>query len=144
MPAVAISLKIPDNTAYTALVTLERLGVHVARIERSEIWLFPGGENAAELVARVRADESVFNPNKHRLSVLDRAAPRVGEVWIVPLLSLDTGPAAIAWRLFGDDGEPVERPVLDAAVECLLCNPAIDRAVTGDQPFDRDILSKGE
>ena len=37
---IAISLKIPDNTAYTALVALRRLGVAVERVERSEIWFF--------------------------------------------------------------------------------------------------------
>ena len=35
--AVAINLKIPDNAAYTALVTLRRLGVDVDRVERSEM-----------------------------------------------------------------------------------------------------------
>ena len=33
---VAISLKIPDNTAYTTLMTLQRLKVDVARVERNE------------------------------------------------------------------------------------------------------------
>ncbi len=143
MRAVAISLKIPDNTAYTALVALRRLGVGVARVERSEIRCYADGD-VAELAARVKTDETVFNPNKHRLSVLERPAPREGEVWIEPLTPLAGEPAAIAWRLFDAHGEPVERSVLDAAIECLLCNPAIDRAVRGDDAIDRDNPIPGE
>ena len=33
--AVAIGLKIPDNTAFTAAVALRRLGIAVERVERS-------------------------------------------------------------------------------------------------------------
>jgi hypothetical protein len=137
--AVAIGLKIPDNTAYTALVALRRLGVDVDRVERDEIWLYADAGDATELARRVEADETVFNPNKHRLRVLDAAQPRPGEVWIVPLRRLDAGPAAIAWRLFDARGATVDRGVLDAAIERLLCNRAIDRAVTGGDAIDRDI-----
>lgn len=137
--AVAISLKIPDNTAYTALVALRRLGVDVDRIERSEIWLHSGDDDDARLAARVMADERVFNPNKHRLNILENPEPRAGEVWIVPQMRLGAEPAAIAWRLFDEKGEPVNRALLDAAVERLLCNPAIDRAVTTGDEIDRDI-----
>jgi phosphoribosylformylglycinamidine (FGAM) synthase PurS component len=136
--AVAISLKIPDNTAFTALVALRRLGVDVNRIERSEIWLHFGDDDA-RLAARVMADERVFNPNKHRLNILEKPEPRPGEVWIVPQMRLGAEPAAIAWRLFDEKGEPVSRALLDAAVERLLCNPAIDRAVTTGNEIDRDI-----
>jgi hypothetical protein len=136
--AVSISLKIPDNTAYTALVALRRLGVNVDRLERSEIWFYLDNGDAAELAARVKTDEKVFNPNKHRLSVLDHPMPRDGEVWIEPLTRLGEEPVAIAWRLFDAHGAPVDRTVLDAAIERLLCNPAIDRAVTSDGAIDRD------
>ncbi|MBV8344322.1 MAG: hypothetical protein JO190_04910 [Candidatus Eremiobacteraeota bacterium] len=128
--AVAISLKIPDNTAYTALVALRRLGVAVARVERSDVYFFEDGADRTALAARVAADEAIFNPNKHRLAVLDRGAPRRGEVWIEPLIASKGAPAAVAWRLLDEAGAPVERSVLAAAVERLLCNPAIDRAVT--------------
>ena len=40
MTGVAIGLKIPDNTAFTAAVALRRLGIAVERVERSEIWFF--------------------------------------------------------------------------------------------------------
>jgi hypothetical protein len=137
--AVAISLKIPDNTAYTALVALRRLGVAVERVERSELYFFDDGRNAAELADSVVADETMFNPNKHRLKMLERDAPERGEVWIEPLVASNAGPAATAWRLLDGKGAPVARGVLAAAVERLLCNPAIDRPLTGDvEPDERD------
>lgn len=137
--AVAIDLKIPDNTAYTALVALRRLGVAVERVERSELYFFDDEPDAAALADRVAADESIFNPNKHRLSVLERDAPGRGEVWIEPLVASKAGPAAIAWRLLDGDGAPVARGSLEAAVERLLCNPAIDRPLTGGgEPQERD------
>jgi hypothetical protein len=134
MRAVAIALKIPDNTAYTALVTLRRLCVDVERIERSEIRIYESGDVEA-LAARVQADETIFNPNKHRLTVLDECTPRDGEVWILPLCRPERSgkggeSSSVSWRLFDAKGAPVARSVLDAAIERLLCNPAIDRAVT--------------
>jgi len=122
---VSISLKIPDNAAYTALVALRRLGVDTDRVARSEILFFPD-EDPEALAIRVMNDETLFNPNKHRLSVLDSNTPRPGEVWILPL----EGGRATAWRLFDNKGLPVEGGVLQAAIERLLCNPAIEKAVT--------------
>jgi hypothetical protein len=132
--AFAISLKIPDNEAYTALVALRRLRVAADRVERAEIYLFDDAEDLDALRQRIVSDESIFNPNKHRLSVLAEAAPRDGEVWIEPLdrrrvYVEGRRMVAIAWRLFNSDGAPVERAVLDMAIERLLCNPAIDRAI---------------
>jgi hypothetical protein len=126
--AVAISLKIPDNTAYTALVALRRLGVDAHRVERSEIWLFDDDGDVEILKARVAADETIFNPNKHRLAILDEASPRAGEVWIQALEAAASAPEAIAWRLLNAHGEPVERAVLEAAIDRLLRNPAIEKA----------------
>jgi hypothetical protein len=143
MRAVAISLKIPDNTAYTALVTLRRLGVDVADVERSDVWFFDE-DDSVELAARVTADEAMFNPNKHRLTVLDECAPREGEVWIEPLQPFAHAPAAVAWRLLRTNGKPAERTTLDAAIERLLCNPAIDRAVVNDCANHRDNRFAGE
>ncbi len=133
--AVAIGLKIPDNTAYTALVTLRRLGVEVERVERSEIHVFDDAGDADALVQRIETDETIFNPNKHRLVLLDGEAPRSGEVWIEPIARPKGGggPAAEAWRLFDRAGAPVGPSVLAAAIERLLCNPAIERAVTTDE-----------
>lgn len=140
--AVAIGLKIPDNTAFTAAVALRRLGIGVERVERSEIWFFEGEGSA--LVERVKADETIFNPNKHYVTVLDEAVPRSGEVWIEPLdnvtlsPSTNSGPAlskgggekgGTAWRLFGPNEATLDRESLGSAVERLLCNPSIERAV---------------
>jgi hypothetical protein len=142
--AVSIALKIPDNAAYTALVALRRLGVDVDRVERSEIWLFDDGD-VELLTRRILSDETIFNPNKHRLVVLDDAAPRAGEVWIEPLVPEGrTTRLAIAWRLFDAHGAPVKRAVLDTAIERLLCNPAIERAVTDGNASDRDIAFASE
>ncbi|HEX3368156.1 MAG TPA: hypothetical protein VHS56_01150 [Candidatus Cybelea sp.] len=131
--AVAIALKIPDNTAYTAAVALRRLGLGVGRVERSEIWLFDDGGDSHALLRRIEADERIFNPNKHVATILARPAPRTGEVWIE---SLDSDahphsrrPAAVAWRLLDAHGAPFDPGGLRAAVERLLCNPAIERAV---------------
>lgn len=135
---VAISLKIPDNTAYTALVALRRVGVAVERVERSEVYFFDDDRDATALSDRVAADETIFNPNKHRLTVLERDTPGRGEVWIEPLVAAKAGPAAIAWRLLDGNGGPVERRVLAAATERLLCNPAIDRALTGDGEAEKE------
>ncbi len=131
--AVSISLKIPDNTAYTALVALRRLGVEVDRVERSEIWLIDEEADAETLTHRVMADETMFNPNKHRVAVLEDSLPREGEVWIEPLTPLRRGAAATAWRLFDARGTPVQRAVLEAAIERLLCNPAIERAISRER-----------
>jgi phosphoribosylformylglycinamidine (FGAM) synthase PurS component len=127
--AVAITLKIPDNTAYTAMVALRSLGVNVERVERSEIWMFENDGNSAALRRRVESDESIFNPNKHRVSVLSEARPRDGEVWVEPFEGNSQRAAAIAWRLYGGGDRLAPRRLLEAAVERLLCNPAIERAV---------------
>jgi phosphoribosylformylglycinamidine (FGAM) synthase PurS component len=128
--AVAISLKIPDNTAYTALVALRRLDVPVERIERCEIYFFNDDGNVEALKQRIEADERIFNPNLHRLTVLDSHRPGRGEVWIEPLASSKDAPAATAWRLFDAQNRLVSHGVLAVAAERLLCNPAIDRALT--------------
>jgi hypothetical protein len=126
--AVAISLKIPDNTAYTAGVALRRLGLDVQRVERSEIRLFDEGGDGRALIERIKADETIFNPNKHVVTLLDRAAPRSGEIWIERLEPSDLC-LAVAWRLFDAHDAPCDRVALRAAAERLLCNPAIERAL---------------
>jgi phosphoribosylformylglycinamidine (FGAM) synthase PurS component len=127
MRAIAIGLKIPDNTAYTALVALRRLGIAVEGVERKEIFFFDDEDDEAALVRRVKADETIFNPNKHRLEVLAQPAPRPGELWVEPLGPAPHRAAAVAWRLTGARGLPASSQMLEAAAERLLCNPAIDR-----------------
>jgi hypothetical protein len=123
--AVAINLKIPDNAAYTALVTLRRLGIEIAGVERAQIVRFTDAPPALELGAVVERDESLCNPNKHRVTVLDADAPRAGEVWIVQ----DDAERPVGWRLYTAPGVPAGLDVLTQAVERLLCNPAIERAI---------------
>jgi hypothetical protein len=123
--AVAINLKIPDNAAYTALTTLRRLGIDVARVERSEIVRFDRAPDPELLASQVERDESLCNSNKHRVTVLDDDAPRPGELWIIQ----DNPDRPIGWRLFTAPGEPAGSDVLTAAAERLLCNPAIERAI---------------
>ncbi len=128
---VAIGLKIPDNTAQTALVALRRLGVAVEWIERCDLWRVEAGD-AAALHARVASDETLFNPNKHWLRILDAAEPGPGETWIAPLPAPGCAEGRarrlVAWRLFASDARPAPRATVAAAVERLLCNPAIECA----------------
>ena len=69
---VAIDLIVPDNTAYTVLVTLRELGYDaLERVERSEIIRLSADaqpSDAANIVERLMHAEILFNPNKHRLS----------------------------------------------------------------------------
>jgi hypothetical protein len=134
--AVSVSLKIPDNTAYTALVALRKLGVDVDRVERSQIHFVDDEKNPESLLRRLESDETIFNPNTQRIHLLDETIPAAGEIWIQPL----SGPSesVVAWRLVAADGQPSEPGVLDAAAERLLCNPAIERAVTRHRGRDRD------
>jgi len=125
---VEILLKIPDNTAYTALVALRRLGVDVSRVERGVLRFFDEEEPVEELIVRIQSDETIFNPNVHRLRLRDGAAPDSGEVWIE---SLDETVPAVAWRLFDSRERPLSEPALRAAAERLLCNPSIDKAIVG-------------
>jgi hypothetical protein len=123
--AVAINLKIPDTAAYTALVTLRRLGIELARLERAEIVRFDDAPDPATLMAAVESDESLFNPNKHRVTVLESDTPRPGEVWIVQ----DNDNRPVGWRLYSSPDLPADRAVLAQAAERLLCNPAIERTI---------------
>ena len=124
---VAIRLKIPDNEAYTALTALQRLGVDVAGIERSEVYRVEDGGDPASVARRIESNESIFNPNKHALTVLESDRPREGETWIEELGA--QGRRYVAWRLFNAAGAPAAPAVVRAAVEALLCNPAIERAI---------------
>lgn len=141
---VAIGLKIPDNQAYTALVALRRLGIEVARVERNEIWQLEDDGEGTTLAGRIEVNEAIFNPNKNRLTLLDRALPRAGEAWIEEIGAHDDVRALlggkgiagitrarryVGWRLFDPDAAPVPRDVVAAAVERLLCNPAIEKAI---------------
>lgn len=143
MRCVAIRLKIPDNEAYTALTALRRLNVDVARIERADVWVLNDAGDERDFLARVERNETLFNPNKHVLQVLDERVPREGEAWIEemdedegndlrrlgrPVAGVIGGKRYIGWRLFDEDGAAASRSTVTQAVEKLLCNPAIERA----------------
>jgi phosphoribosylformylglycinamidine (FGAM) synthase PurS component len=145
---VAIELKIPDNEAYTALTALQRLGLDVDRVERCEVWLLDDAGEAATLAARVEANATIFNPNKHRLEVLGRHSPRAGETWIeeagehdevrehlggTTIAGISRASRAVGWRLHASGNEPVSHETLVRAVEGLLCNPAIEKARYEDE-----------
>jgi len=136
---IAIKLKISDNTAYSALTALRHLGVDVAKVERADIWQFVGPASSDEVAASVQRNESLFNPNKHTLEVLESPRPRTGETWVslIPRVGVvhqgsSKGAAIhyIGWRLFTENGAPAGPSVVKDAIEKLLCNPAIERAVT--------------
>ena len=75
----ALELIIPDNTAYTVLVALRRLGYSdLTRVERAELFRLQVDDRADPhaVVRNLTLAEVLFNPNKHRLSyvLLDDAA----------------------------------------------------------------------
>jgi hypothetical protein len=140
----AVSLTIPDNTAYTTLVALRHLGIDLERIERAELYEFDGDFDVAKLETTIRTIETIFNPNKHRMELRSATEPLPGEVWID---ERDEGVAttarvtvagrtlegvrslrrATAWRLFSG-GKTADSATVGHAVETLLCNPAFQRA----------------
>ena len=139
MRTLAIKLKIPDNEAYTALTALRRLGIEIARLERAEIWQFEDGGSESDFAQRVERNETLFNQNKHELQVLEDDKPRAGEVWIeqldardvsVRIASVTRGRRYVGWRLFDRGHTPAQPQAVRAAVDQLLCNPAIERAIT--------------
>jgi hypothetical protein len=144
--AFAVRPAIPDNEAYTALVTLQRLGVQCANVARASIHIFGVEDDGAdELVSLVPRIATIYNPNKHRLEPLREPRPAKGEVWItssalpeprervvvggVFLPGVRTAWQATAWRLLDAAGNDVPAEVLERAVETLLCNPAFQRAI---------------
>ena len=142
---VAIKLKIPDNEAYTALTALRRLGVNVARLERAEIWTLEDAGDAGNFVERVERNETLFNPNKHELHIVATGKPGAGEVWIAAqsdtkvqdindlpraVEGVSSGRRYVGWRLFAEGHAPADAATVKDAVEKLLCNPAIERAIT--------------
>jgi hypothetical protein len=142
--AYVVSLTIPDNEAYTALTTLARMGLPVERAVRADVWIVRLDPARSEAVdAAIRAFEGIFNPNKHRLEIRSDAAPRAGEVWIMPR---DERPAitiggrtvegvhgvrrCTAWRLLDAHGADVPPALLERATEMFLCNPAFQKALS--------------
>jgi phosphoribosylformylglycinamidine (FGAM) synthase PurS component len=147
---IAIDLIVPDNTAYTVLVSLRQLGyASLERVERSQILRMLADarpEEAARLVERVKHAEVLFNPNKHTLRYTsmstEAAHPNGAADWealvtdrdddasgLVRLLQgpfgmreLQSLTRGVAWRLHEKRGpSPQER--LEWACRELLANP---------------------
>ncbi len=145
---IDIALVIPDNEARTAFATLRRLGVGAAALERADLYRFDVDDDAADdLVARVRALETIYNPNKHILHVRAAGVPEAGEVWVGDLaVPADGNAGAIriggrvvpgvrgferytSWRIYGAPAILASSELIDAATETLLCNPAFQKAL---------------
>jgi hypothetical protein len=141
--AYVITLTIPDNEAFTALTTLNRMGLPVDAAVRSDVWIASvDAEHAAALDGTIRTIETIYNPNKHRLDVRSDARPLPGEVWITahdetPAITVAGRTVAgvhgivrrTAWRLLDQNGADVPASVLDRATESFLCNPAFQKAI---------------
>lgn len=141
--AYVVALTIPDNEAYTALRTLERLSIVVGDVQRSDVWVAELDPEAVQhFDALLPTLETLFNPNKHRLSVRETARPLPGEVWIAAVdetVTTTIGGRVVpglrglrrrtAWRLTDAHGNDVAPGVLDRATETFLCNPAFQKAI---------------
>jgi hypothetical protein len=141
--AYVVTLTIPDNEAFTALTTLNRMGLAVGAAVRSDVWIATvEAAHVAALDATIGTIETIYNPNKHRLEVRDDARPRPGEVWITahdesPTITVAGRTVAgvqgivrrTAWRLLDEHGADVPAAVLDRATESFLCNPAFQKAI---------------
>jgi hypothetical protein len=142
--AYVVSLTIPDNEAYTALITLARMGLPVESVVRADVWVAAvEPAHASELDGAVRTMETIFNPNKHALEGRTDARPRGGEVWVT---ARDEAPATTVagravpglrsivrhtcWRLLDERGRDVAPELLQRATDEFLCNPAFQKAMT--------------
>jgi len=154
---IAIDSIVPDNTAYTALVTLRRLGYsELTQVERSEIYRLDveGRPAPAAVVKQLAHAEIIFNPNKHRLSYsAANGAADGAALWEAlvsdrdddtsGLLRLLQGPFGIsalrslkrgvAWRLHDGKG-PAPQARVEWACRELLANPYSQTAVVRRPP----------
>ncbi len=146
--AVEVALTIPDNEADTALATLLRLGVPLARLERADLYRFEIEPDAQQsLLAALHRLETIYNPNKHVMRVRSEPQPQPGELWVDEIHP--SSPAAargpvriagrtldgvlnverfVAWRVVDAEGRPAAAEVVTLAAETLLCNPAFQKA----------------
>ncbi|TAM60431.1 hypothetical protein EPN52_05210 [bacterium] len=143
--AVAIELKIPDNTAFTAYDALLSMGLdELGDIKRSDVWIVEADALPAEITHAIRRTELIFNPNKHMLRMLNSDRPASGEIWVaVPgrtyererrlleqagLRAVRSVEACTRWLLLDKRGAPCSRAVLERARD-LLANPAYQDAL---------------
>jgi hypothetical protein len=144
-----VVLAIPDNEARTALSTLQRLGIGLQALERSDLYRCDVDDEAAgDLAVTFSGLETLYNPNKHVLRVRESARPGPGEVWIDEIeaprergggefvrIAGRTLPGVrslerfTAWRLSAAPGTPAGSDVVAAATDTLLCNAAFQKAI---------------
>jgi hypothetical protein len=144
-----VLLAIPDNEARTALSTLQRLGIGLQALERSDLYRCDVDDAAApDLAATFGGLETLYNPNKHVLRVRESARPGPGEVWIDEIEPARERPSGefvriagrtlcgvrslerfTAWRLTATPGTPAADDVVTAATDMLLCNAAFQKAI---------------
>ena len=160
---VAIELIIPDNTAFTVLTALRRLGYDdLTRVERSEHVVLELASDASPetVIAQLSHAEVLFNPNKHRMSY---AAASDGQLVrppefealvrdkdedndrLVRLLSTTFGMSslqgvarAVGWRLYDEAGSAgADR--LAWACQMLLANPISQTYDIRPRPVRRQV-----
>lgn len=157
---IAIELVIADNTAFTVLTALHRLGYQdLARVERMEILaldLRPDADTT-ETAGRIARAEVLFNPNKHRLSFGLAAGPLTDPPGYEALVkdaqqdnqrlcgllkttfglrALQSLERGVGWRLSERTGPaPPER--LDWACRNLLCNTVAQTYQVRQSPLRR-------
>jgi phosphoribosylformylglycinamidine (FGAM) synthase PurS component len=158
---IAVDLIVPDNTAYTVLVSLRQSGyTALERVERSQILRLQADvspADAAKLVERIKHAEVLFNPNKHNMSyataTTEPASPNGVADWEAVVTDRDDdtsglvhllqGPfeirelrsltRSIAWRLHETRG-PASKERLEWACRELLANPYSQRFVVRPVP----------
>ena len=138
---VEVRLKVPDNTAYTALVALQNLGIDVSRVEHAAVWELADHGKPSTLVARIERNEAIFNPNLHVITIRSQPLPEGSEIWVwevdrgawkLPGRGIEGIAGAkpmTSWRLFDKNGEPAPEETLDRACNELLRNAAVEDAL---------------
>jgi len=140
-----VALTIPDNEARTALTTLRRLDVDVARVRRADVYRFDLDDPQVDVGAAVRGLETICNASKHTLRARE-PRPRAGEAWIDDGRIVDAIDGAlrlagrtlpgvrrmtryVSWSLVDAAGAPAAPAVVDRALATLLCNTAFQKAI---------------
>lgn len=159
---VAVDLIVPDNTAYTVLVSLRQLGYGaLERVERSQILRLGADARAADaarIVEQLTHAEVLFNPNKHRMNhapahseptnpngsadwealVTDRDDDTSGLVRLLRgpfgMRELRSLTRGVAWRLHEAHG-PAPKQRLEWACRELLANPYSQTFVVRPMPM---------
>jgi phosphoribosylformylglycinamidine (FGAM) synthase PurS component len=142
---VAIELIIPDNTAFTVLTALRRLGYEdLMRVERSEHVVLHVAPDASPeaIVAYVVGSDGELGPGEFEALVRDKDEDNTR---LVALLSTTFGMSALAdvvrgvgWRLY-DEAGPAGADRLSWACQMLLANPISQTYDIRPRPVRRQV-----